>query len=416
MTGTSSSENVYTIIPTDYVIHTITTLELSNLALFYDYHDIDGVDYLFTIFRYKKDFMKYIILASPEASSSDKKVLFFGVNYDGTLLQTYRIDDVFTAPMSVVRSKISMYWRYEQYDLCFKVPNINSYNSVKEHILNLFTFPHLSYVILGKLMINFTLIEGYYYPSYFGRVNYESKQVDPLTTFDFCKGTLVSKMNEQLTAIWNTQNFAVINQFPELDDDTPENVIIGGVNDYVFNTRNSAKIITKATYSTGLSFQANEIKGIFLNYIPLKTFLKIKDIEEETFLIAFSNTPYSSRGPSNSNKFPMYATFGKSSFRNPKQSIITENIESILVYEKDDTFQEYEDGDIHFCFKYDKDLNKLLVYEDGFLLYLVEEKGEIVLSDLKPYQLGSKAVYNPAKNSAKGGEDYFLHSGHSGGH
>ena len=56
MTGTSPSENVYTIIPTDYVIHTVTTLELSNLALFYDYHDINGVNYLFTIFRYKKDF------------------------------------------------------------------------------------------------------------------------------------------------------------------------------------------------------------------------------------------------------------------------------------------------------------------------------------------------------------------------
>ena len=162
--------------------------------------------------------MKYIILASPRGGLPDKKVLFFGVNYDGTLLQTYRIDDVFSVSVSIVRSKISMYWRYNQYDLCFKVPNINSYTSVKEHVLNLFTFPQLSYVLLGKLMINFTLVEGYYYPSYFGRVNYKTKQVDPLTTFDFCEGTLVSKMNEQLTALWNTQNFRITNQFPELDD------------------------------------------------------------------------------------------------------------------------------------------------------------------------------------------------------
>ena len=408
MTGTVTSENIYTIIPTSYVIHTVTTLELSNLAIFYDYHDIDGVNYLFTIFRYKKDFMKYIILASPEADASEKKVLFFGVNYDGTLLQTYRIDDVFSAPVSIVRSKISLYWRYNQYDLCFKVPNINSYNSVKEHILNLFTFPQLSYVILGKLMVNFTLVEGYYYPSYFGRINYKSKQVDPLTTFDFCKGTLVSKMNEQLTALWNTQNFAVTNQFPELDDATPENVIIGGVNDYVFNTRNTAKIITKATYSTGLSFQANEIKGTYLTYIPLKTFIQIDSLRQETFLIAFSNTPYSTSGMTLSNDFPMYATFGKSSFQNAKQSIITENIECELVYEKDDTFQEYKDGEVIFCFKYDEVSNKLKVYEEGFLLFLIEEKGEIVLSDLKPYQLGDKVVYNAAKNSAKGGIDYML--------
>ena len=80
-----------------------------------------------------------------------------------------------------------------------------------------------------------------------------------------------------------------------------------------------------------------------------------------------------------------------------KQSIITENIECEIVYEKDDTFQEYKDGDVLFCFKYDEVSNKLLVYEDGFLLFLVEEKGEIVLSDLKPYQLGNKVVYNHEK-------------------
>ena len=109
---------------------------------------------------------------------------------------------------------------------------------------------------------------------------------------------------------------AVTNQFPELDDATPENVIIGGVNDYVFNTRNSPKIITKATYSTGLSFQANEIKGTFLTYIPLKTFIRIESIQQETFLIAFSNTPYGASGQTRTNIFPMYATFGKSSFQN----------------------------------------------------------------------------------------------------
>ena len=394
----------------EHVYSTVTTLELSNLALFYDYHDINGVDYLFTIFRYNKDFMKYIILASPREDASEKKVLFFGVNYDGTLLQTYTIDDVFTSPISIVRSKISMYWRYNQYDLIFKVPNINSYTSVKEAVLNLFTFPQLSYVIFGKLMINFTLVEGYYYPSYFGKVNYATRQIIPLTSFDFCNGTLVSKMNEQLTGLWNTQNFAVTNQFPELDDKTPENVIIGGVNDYVFNTRNSEKIITKATYSTGLSFQANEIKGTYLNYIPLKTFIKIEGIMEEKFLIAFSNTPYDTTYQLRKNKFPMYVTIGKSSFQNAKQSIITENIEAVITSEKDDSFQKYEEGSVVFYFKYDELSNKLLVYEEGFIDFLIEEKGEIVLSDLKPYQLGDKVKYVPKLNSATGGSDYMVNS------
>ena len=145
-----------------------------------------------------------------------------------------------------------------------------------------------------------------------------------------------------------------------------------------------------------------------MSYIPLKTFIKIENLQQETFLIAFSNTPYGNSGQLRSNTFPMYATFGKASFQNAKQSIITENIECEIVYEKDDSFQEFTMENIVFCFKYDEATKILTVYENGFLPFLVEEKGEIVLSDLKPYQLGDKVVYDPAKNSAKDGVDYMF--------
>ena len=46
-----SDVNSYTIIPNAYVIHLVTTLELNNQTVFYDFHDLNGVDYLYTIFR-----------------------------------------------------------------------------------------------------------------------------------------------------------------------------------------------------------------------------------------------------------------------------------------------------------------------------------------------------------------------------
>ena len=51
---------------------------------------------------------------------------------------------------------------------------------------------------------------------------------------------------------------------------------------------------------------------------------------------------------------------------------------------------------------------QLMVYEDGFLSFLIAEKGEIVLSDLIPYQIGDKVTYNPSQNSTTGSVDYLL--------
>ena len=131
-----SESDSYTIIPAAYVIHLVTTLELNNQTLFYDFHDINQVEYLLTIFRYEKDFCKYIICASPSKSQSDLNVLFFGVNYDGTQLQTYVIDNSEPAPISIVRSNVSLYWRGTQHSMNFTVPNVNKFTQVKESLLN----------------------------------------------------------------------------------------------------------------------------------------------------------------------------------------------------------------------------------------------------------------------------------------
>ncbi len=386
MSTPHSEADSYTIIPNAYVIHLVTTLELNNQTIFYDFHDLDGVDYLFTIFRYKKDFCKYIICASPQKSKSDIGVRFFGVNYDGTLLQTYVIDSVFPAPISIVRSNVSLYWRGEQYSMRFSVPNVNAFSQVKESILNIFTFPSLTYVVQNEIVLHFTLIKDYYFPSYEGILLPNVKMVLSGTTWDWCLGTLVGKLNGQMVYIWNTETFAVINQFSELDEGE-EVLLSGGAAEYSVNTFKKGGLISKGTYSDGLSVQANEIKGGPLDYVSLKTFVPLKNFKDEfAFMIAFTNT--------SSDAYDMYAVIGYSSFKSTKRSIVTENVMATLVSEKDDSFDNYN----NFYFKWDAEKKSLLVYKEGFDKFLLEERGNIVLADLVPYDLGSLGEYDPTEN------------------
>lgn len=387
----SDSEiNSYTIIPNAYVIHLVTTLELNNQAIFYDFHEIEGVEYLLTIFPYKEKFCKYIICASPNKTQSDLNVRFFGVNYDGTLLQTYVIDNSEAAPISIVRSNVSLYWRGNQHSMNFSVPNVNTFSQVKESILNIFTFPSLTYVVQNEIVINFTLVKDYYFPSYFGIIVPKEKKVLSISTWDWCRGTLVGKLNQQMVYIWNTQNFAVINQFSELDDEE-EVLISGGVKEYSLNTALKGGLISKGTLSDGLSYQANEIKGSSLDYVSLKTFVPLKNYNnEKTFLIAFTNT-----GTEEDSPYSTYVVIGYSSFKNTRRSIITENAPVTLVSEKDDTFDNYN----RFYYKWNSEKKVLLVYTEGFHSFLREESGTVVLSDLIPYDLGSLGEYNPMTNN-----------------
>ena len=86
------------------------------------------------------------------------------------------MDNTFVAPISFVRSNVSLYWRGEQYSLTFKVPNVNLFSLVKESILNIFTFPNITYVTQNDIVVNFTLVDEFFFPSYFGQLNYERKK------------------------------------------------------------------------------------------------------------------------------------------------------------------------------------------------------------------------------------------------
>ena len=384
-----SESDSFTIIPAAYVIHMVTTLELNNQTIFYDFHDINEVEYLLTIFRYEREFCKYIICASPSKSQSDLNVQFFGVNYDGTHLQSYVIDNSEPAPISIVRSNVSLYWRGIQHSMNFMVPNVNKFTEVKESILNIFTFPSLTYVVQNNIVINFTLVKDYYFPSYMGYLKPTKKLVMSSTTWDWCQGTLVGKLKGQMVYIWNTQNFAVINQFVELDDGE-EVLLSGGAKEYSINTFQKGGLISKGTYSDGLSYQANEIKGSSLDYVSLKTFIPIKNYKDENaFLIAFSNTS------PETTEYNTYTVVGYSSFKNTRRSIITENVEVTFVSEKNDSFDNY--GSLYY--KWDIEKKVLLVYREGFDAFLREERGTVILSDLIPYDLGTLGEYNPMTNN-----------------
>lgn len=390
----SNDTNPYTIIPTSYVIHLITTVELNNMAIFYDFHDFKGVNYLFTIFRYKKDYCNYVIVLCPDVNSNENEIKFFGVNYDGVLLQSFVMDNTFNAPVSIVRSNVSLYWRGEQYSLTFKVPNVNLFSIVKESILNIFTFPNKTFITQNDVVINFTLVDDYYFPSYFGQVNYDKKQITSKTTWDWCRGVLVGKLNEQIVYLWNSLNFAVCNQFPELDD-RKQQIIIGGVNDYSYNLKSSPEnIIVKATYANGLGYQSDEILGERINYIPVKAFIPLNgfvlDLElVEAYIIAFSNVTENSL-------YPTYAVIGTSSFKSTKRSIITDNVVVQFVIQKDPSFQNYKE----LYYKYDSSNKTLLVWKNDELPeFFVREQGQIVLSDIIPYNLGSLGKYNPLTNN-----------------
>jgi hypothetical protein len=286
--------------------------------------------------------------------------------------------------------------------MVFSVPNVNTFSQVKESILNIFTFPSLTYVVQNDIVLNFTLVKDFYFPSYMGIIEPEEKMVMSATTWDWCQGTLVGKLNGQMVYIWNTQTFAVINQFSELDDGE-EVLLSGGAKEYSVNTQQKGGLIAKGTYSDGLSYQANEIKGKTLDYVSLKTFVPVKNYKDENaFLIAFTNTR------PESDAYSIYVVIGYSSFKSTKRSIITENAPVTLVSEKDDSFENYGS----FYYKWDSEKKVLLVFTDGFGQFLGEERGNIVLSDLMPYDLGSLGDYDPLENNMEDVEmrsfdDYF---------
>ena len=87
----------------------------------------------------------------------------------------------------------------------FKINFDSLQSQVKESILNIFTFPSLTYVVQNDIVITFNLANNLYFPSYIGIMKPDEQMVLPATTWDWCRGTLVGKLNGQMVYIWNTQ-------------------------------------------------------------------------------------------------------------------------------------------------------------------------------------------------------------------
>ena len=101
------------------------------------------------------------------------------------------------------------------------------------------------------------------------------------------------------------------------------------------------------------------------------------EVFPEAYIIAFSNV-------SAVTSYPTYATIGTSAFKDTRRSIQTVNI-LVTYVDSGEDFQTF----LGMKYRYVPQGNRLLVVNDqNFSDFLVQEKGQIVLSDIIPYDLG----------------------------
>jgi hypothetical protein len=152
----------------------------------------------------------------------------------------------------------------------------------------------------------------------------------------------------------------------------------------------------KSSYAHKLSIQTDELGGEFINYIPLKVFIQIKNIPadmDNIYIISFSNIDKSIQTIYNS-----YAILGMASFRNTDYPLITQPVKIQFVDSVDATFENY--NVIYFKLIIPSDSEKVLqLYIKDLPAFFKRDVGRIILSDLRPYSLrANRNGYNPIQN------------------
>jgi len=401
MAQTSSS---YSLLPINIVIELISSLEDLQLSLFFKTAQLqlngptDTTLSLCTIFRHNDNWMRYIIAVTNEVtslSSMTPSVQFIAVNYgaDGTLLQSYLMSNVVQVPVTVIRSEIQVYWRSQFFSMNFSIPQLDRLREIKQSLTNVFVYPTLTYVLFGKLVFNFSFIEQFYAVTYIGEMEYQKLKVLPLTYFDWLDGILCGKIDSQLFFCWSNLFFAITNQFPDiyyLGTSSKLKVLIGGYDNYMITNRTvqTDSILIKATYAHKLSVQSNEILGSIVSYTTLKEFIPITGTP--LFILSFSNVilkGYQTK----------YAVIGTTTFTDTNFPIETFPATVVFTQTKDPSFNSF--GTVFVIYyKYDAATKTLLVYEPGFMDYLMYQNGNVILSDLIPYSLDEKYKFNPVAN------------------
>ena len=354
-----------------FIVELINNLHLSNLSIYKQSKMMKDVEHIFYIKKRACIERHYLII-----EIARKNINFIDVTYDGVLLQQTYIENVFPCFPIVFKSNISIYFRGQLYQTVYNVPFLNPLEKIKESIISLFTFPSKTFMLFGKLLLHFTLINGRMNLTFMG--SFEKNSFYAITHWDWCQGTLVGKYKNEIQYIWNDRFFRNTNQFPSIEEQSL--VLIGGLYNYQLDGRDRS--IIQVTYGGLSSFFLDELEGGQISYVSLKRNIEIKESKSK-YILSFSNVKHN----------PVYALIGHASFVNSVRTILTFPIRVCFTEYKNDEFQREET----FCFKLCS--TKLLIYsKSGFFSYLEKHRGNIELSDLYLTNLNQKKEYSEEMN------------------
>ena len=306
----------------------------------------------------------------------NEKINFINVNYDGVLLQQTFIEDVSPCFPVVFKSNISIYFRGKLYQTVYNVPFLQPLEKIKESVITLFSFPSKTFMLFGRMLLHFTLIENRMNLTFIG--DFQKNVFQSVTHWDWCQGTLVGKYKNEIQYIWNDGFFKNTNQFPTVEKSAL--VLIGGL--YNYQLEDSNESIIQVTYGGLSSFFLHELEGGQISYVSLKRNIKIHDSKDK-YILSFSNVRNDT----------IYALIGHTSFVNSIRTILTFPIRVCFTEYKNDEFQREET----FCFRLCS--TKLFIYHKaGFYEYLEKHRGNIDLSDLYLTNLNQKKEYSVEMN------------------
>lgn len=387
ITDRKEMSSEYSLLPLPVVIRMVSAVEDLRLSLYHSVETLTLADkpearYLLSIVRQADNYARYLIFLTPQVTINtiglfgDDIVQVIGVNYasDGSLLQSYIMPNVLKVPLTILRAQVQLYWRSVYYTFTYTVPQVDRMREIKQSLINIFVFPGITLVLYGRLVVHFTFVEQFFVPTYFGVLNYNESVVESLTEWDWSDGLLVGTMDGQCTYLWNTQFFAITNQFPDLVYSKNQRVVIGGNRNYYFEYRRpltTDSIIVRSSHSHQLSLQANEQVGDAVDFITLREYVPIRGTNK--FIIAFSNVLSKSIYDPN-------ALLGSANFLNTDSTIATDPCAVVFVYTKNPTYQQFG---ANFFFLYKEVENTLYVYKPTFNAFLEEESGRLTISDLR---------------------------------
>lgn len=353
------------------IIDLINNLHLSKLSIYKQTKMVKTTEHLYYIKKRDSIDQHYLII-----EVANEKVNFIDVHYDGVLLQHTFIEDVSPCFPIVFKSKISMYFRGQLYQTVYNVPFLQPLAKIKESIINLFTFPSKTFILFGRLLLHFTLLDNVMNLTFMGFL--ENNMFKALTHWDWCQGTLVGKHNHEIQYIWNDYFFKNTNQFPSIENTSL--VLIGGL--YNYQLEETDQRLIQATYGGMSSFFLDELEGGQISYVSLKRNIQVKD-DKSKYILSFSNV----------RNDPMYALIGHTSFVNSVRTILTFPIRVFFTDTKTEQFQDESTFSFLLC------STKLFIYQKkGFYEYLEKYKGNIDVSDLYLINLNQNKDYSVEMN------------------